>query len=600
MADIHESITGNPMEAEPEVTNDENVMDLLNDTELEVAVKAEVELLRPQWAKSLREEQPMITEMHLDALLSVKLNEAKVSIPKRWKAEKKWKVESDQTKQLVARLKKILEALQKKDRTDLSAEIQGRQLRQVISVWQEQKKKPLELAFQALAISWSKPFEDPLSDALSSLVEELDELVATAEFEISSRGLFKEATQKDSSSDNQTVTVKHEPSNVMHFDAARHVTKFGGAEDDEDVLFKFAEFKTSWDNVAAEMSTMRGCTPIVMFQKLKNCLEEPALGLVSKYSAGSANSYEAAMKDLVDKYEDPIGLASTYLKRAINGNQEPQKMADSMLQAYNALNNMKDQFEKDSVDMYDFALIQAFTSAMTPNMLGDWTGYKVQKKQSFFSSNTDGPKEWKRGMVENHKDFTTWLTYFIAKQPSNAGRVEEPVHPVSTASNFAVAKVQSGVRCFLCKELNPDNHPTARCPRGQNMDLRAFKAACRVARKCYRCAKDFETGHSCQAVCTVCHGKEDEALGPHHALMCPSNRFRKFDAMPLRKKVAAPFARGTKRPAEADGDEKLSKIVKAVGKEVGEGVAKALRESNKENKPGKANKGNNKKKNAEN
>lgn len=551
--------------------------------ETHVAVKAEIELLKPTWTRCLREKNPVITDMHLDALLSVKIAEAKKAIPKRWAAEKEFEIERAQAESLMSRMRKVLTAIKKKEIGDPSAEIEGRQLRHSITTWKSQRKSPLESVFHTVASTWVQPTVDPLANALSVIMEEMDELIATIEYEISSRGLFKDTA----TADGRMVTVRQEPKNMMHFDAARFVTKFNGAEDDEEVLFKFANFKASWDNVESEMKSMGGCTPKLMFLKLKDCLEGSALTLVSKYSAGSDNSYEAAMKDLLDRYEDPIGLASKYLKRAINPHQDQGKMADAMIQTYDALNNMRDQFDKDEVDMYDFAVIQSFTTAMKPEMQADWATYKIQKKQRFelaASSSPDPEQKWKRGMVENHKDFVTWLTAFRTRQPSSSVRQDEQGYSIATASNFAVSNSNAGHKCFLCKDLNTDNHPISRCPRGQHMTLKFFKTTCRAENKCFRCAREYSSNHfnECNAVCTICRGKMDSSIGgPHFALMCPNNRFREFSAAPP-PRGGRNRGQGTKRKAQDDEDAGMAKMLKVLG----QSVAKAMKEgddSNKEN-----------------
>jgi hypothetical protein len=97
------------------------------------------------------------------------------------------------------------------------------------------------------------------------------------------------------------------------------------------------------------METLRGFDNITLFQKLKDCLADclagPALTIASKYSARSQNSYEAAMKDLLDKFEDQIELAGSNISSAVAALHSSAEHAKAILHSLNALHKMKDVFE---------------------------------------------------------------------------------------------------------------------------------------------------------------------------------------------------------------------------------------------------------------
>ena len=278
---------------------------------------------------------------------------------------------------------------------------------------------------------------------------------------------------------------------------------------------------------------------------------------------------------------------------AFGSSKEP---TDSIIQSTNALCGMRDIFEQQDVDMYEFALMQNFLSAMPPDMQSQWNRYKVKKKEEhklrFTAAEAEGQSinEWKSGMVENCKDFTAWLTLFKSQKPIG---FPEQSPAVSTAENFAIqsdSSQKSSIdknRCFLCKEANTDNHILSRCPKGQNMTLFTWKATCRREKRCIKCAKPFTPGHnkSCKAYCTICRGKSYD--NEHHVLMCPMNMHRSFPPDPMASKMgqSGPPKKGNKRKNEQEGDAQLAKIVKLVGTEIGNKFSETIKKELKTNKP---------------
>jgi hypothetical protein len=560
-----------------------------NDSPKLGAVGAELQLLKPMLAAAIRDENPVITDVHLDLLVEEKLAQAKAKIPKRWSNEPYFQSERQLVTQLYKKCGHALEHLQAKDKDDPSAEIEARQVQAHLDEWLSNRRPILDEVFDKVRAFWYKLTDDPLVEIYSHFVDGFDDYAAQLKFEISSRPLLSQILEpKLDNQATQVLTVKHEQKNLIHFDAAKLCAKFAGDLNDPEVLIKFANWRSSWDNLVQEMKSLPGHNNVLMFQKLKDCLEDPALSLVSHYSAVSSNSYEAAYKDLIEKFEDPIGLASCYITKATDKEQDQYEMADSILQSYNALHGMRDVFEKEKVDMYDFALMHAFFNSMTAEMQSDWNAYKVKKKEEYKlkveTAKAEGESipEWHAGMVENYKAFSAWLTLFRANKPKTNSKDVLNAVPISTASNFAVsgsskAKQDSGQdvksRCFICKEGNVDNHPVTRCPRGQNMTLKMWRKACREDNRCYKCAKPFSPGHleTCRVVCIICKGKSYD--NDHHVLMCPMNSYRSFPVESQKKKQlgnkGGQSTSGVKRPNPNYGDdERLAKFAKMVGEEL--------------------------------
>jgi hypothetical protein len=276
---------------------------------------------------------------------------------------------------------------------------------------------------------------------------------------------------------------------------------------------------------------MPGYNEIIIFQKLKDCLEEPALSMVSSYSAVSVNSYEAAINDLFEVYEDPIRLAGNYINRATQGSHDKFSMAEAILQAFNALHGMKDVFEQENVDMFDFSLMHVFCNAMPQDMRADWNGFKVKKKEEhklMVETSPEKVEHWKSGMAENYKTFSAWLTLFKAKKPNNGGSTSlDNEGLTSTAANFAIngSSKPGQFKCFICKK---NNHHVTKCSKALNMTFQEWRQICCNESTCYKCTKPFTQGHqkTCVVSCNYCRGKSYN--NDHCSVMCPMNSGRTF------------------------------------------------------------------------
>jgi len=494
----------------------------------------EVTDLRALLEEAIKSQDPEISKERLEVRVAVKIGQAKRKIPLRWKADEDFSAEFQKAEELYACASAIARALQAKEKDDKSAEIEIRNLQQSLEVWNSSVQPAFEQARDAAAKVWYKPGTDPIWSRYSKMFQYFSSLSSELQFEISSRPLLESLKGTDKTAPT-TFTLRQEPRSIIHFDVAKFIgAKFSGDQDDSDVLLKFNNWKSSWENLVKEMKTMPGFDDKSLFKKLKDCLDGHALQLVSKYSAESNNSYDTAIQELLQRFEDPIGLAGCYMASATNRDQDEYEKADAMLQSYNALHGMRDIFDKEGVNMYDFAIINAYVSSMTPNMQVEWNGYKVKRKEEYRQKVIVDPSlpKWQAGMVENHAVFTSWLKLFYAKKPQSTTSSIDATSSISTGANFAIAgsskMIGSGKECFLCLSHNPDNHSLTRCPVALKMSQSNWVQACKKAKRCYKCVAPYSDGHKeqCRIVCKLCYGREYQT--DHFVLMCPRNKFRAF------------------------------------------------------------------------
>lgn len=442
-----------------------------------------------------------------------------------------------------------------------------RQISSSLLEWQDEILPPLQVARDNATAVWYKPKFDPIVKSLGDINLQVKKMRADFEIDLKSRpvlGLEKENVETSSS---QMFMLQQERMNIVHFDAANLIgVKFNGDTDDPDILLKFNNWKSNWLSLLSEMETLPGCNMLSLFKKLKDCLEGNAL-----HRASSIKSYDNAMQDLVNRFEDPIGLAGCYYREATNPNQDKFELADNILQSYSALNGMEDVFEREGVNMYHFSLIQAFVNTMPSDMRSDWNAYQVKKKEEYNqrvanSSNQD-MAPWHAGQVINYATFTTWLKFFYAKRPKYSKAHSDAMPPISTGANFAISAAGKSFKpvngCFICVGNNPDNHKLERCPVGQNMTYKSWLFTCKQAKLCGKCAKPYTPGHSktCRVACINCRGKSYD--NDHHILMCPMNRFRKFPPGP--QKSSASQGRDRKRDREYDNSKDINNLTKLVG-----------------------------------
>jgi hypothetical protein len=547
----------------------------------EEAVNAEVQALVTSFENEIRESNRNIEEAHLKILVDLKCKKAKDKIPFRWHFEEIFKKEARLTRKLRDRLRGFIDSLAEGE-DDHEAEVLARQAKNTIAEWDSNRRHQFEKAFEDASRSWYKVEEDPLEEVFMANIGEFDSLDAKLMSEIQKRPLLRKALEPGHKADNtSSVVVSHEKKPFIHFDVSKlFPKKFAGDPNDEELLIKFANWRSTWDNLIPVMKEYPGFNDLLLFGKLKDTLEDPALSMVSRYSSNSNNSYEAAYKDLVEKFNDPIGLAGSYINKAKSGHKDDFEMADAIHNSFDALHEMQDVFQEQNVNMWDFSLMNSFTSAMSSTMLADWQHHKAEKKECYkvkvASAKDKGEPipEWNSGMVENHKEFCAWLKLFSAKKP-RASESLGASPPVTTADNFALNKASvdqdSGSKdCFLCQT---NDHPTTRCKKGQAMSLKEWQRACRLAKRCFKCAKEYTPGHSCRMKCKVCRGKSYD--NDHHVLMCPLNPYRKEKPEKAGSSSSDPSGRKRKAEGLTLDDESLKKISKIVQAEMKKGESKA-------------------------
>lgn len=575
---------------------------------LKVLIKAELALLKPAFEAEIKSKRKTLLPGHVLALLDVKLEEAAKKMPKRWKLDELFDAEKGHAFMLADHLYSTIEDLQKKDKSDSSAEVLVRRAKALLQDWTDRRRPKLEIILAEAKENWYSPEQDELPRTFAAIADRFETNAAVLEHEISSRPSVEAILRPQVvGCANQTLSLRQEPKKLIHFDVSKVVPKFHGSQEDPDTLSKFASWKATWTSVAEEMETMPGANKQLLFSKLKECLADHALSMVDFLNPASEGSYDEAQKILFETYEDPIAMASSYISRATIGHTNNAAMAESVQKSFNALHQMKDVFAKEGVDMYSFTLIHAFYNAMPADMQADWTGYKVKQKEDYklryeeAKASGNAIPMWQAGMVENGKSFSTWLTLYKAKQPKSATSATTIGSTLaSTAGNFALQSQASiGEKCFLCKDSNADGHVITRCPRGQNMLLGTWKKECMKASRCYKCAQPYAKGHSCAPRCVICFGKDYDT--GHHVLMCPRNRFRSFPPEP-KKSAPPPSTSGQQQPQKqqkpaAKQDKKRkggtggsnAQMVKFM-KIIGESIGKVAANNNQKSDEAKASK----------
>lgn len=509
------------------------------------ACHAELELLGPKLTEALTRDNPHASQEQITALLTGKLHRALELIPLRWKAEKRFKNDCQVLDQLHVKFSKILTDLQAKDVGDQSARIEHFKAKRFINELANSRLPTLEASYRQASDAWYKTGTDPLTEEFMLVSGKIEDLIAMFEYEASIRPILQ--VVEPATAVTGPSTAPRDRKTILQFDAAKLISSFDGDLTDPDVLLKFSNWKSSWNNLVKEMETLRGFNQAVLFQKLKDCLKGAALTLVDKYSCESNNSYEAAMACLLEKYEDPITLAGSYISSGTSPRDSPAEHADAIRQAFNALTNMRDIFDREGVDLYDFALMRTFITSMRPECQAKWNAYKMRKKLDYNLECEKAAKTgetlpgWKAGMVECREQFDAWLNLQSVqfRQPISAG--DQTEDSVSSASNFTLSKVRTGPKklepssgCFLCP--GSSTHPLKKCRKGLAMTYPKWKQACLQESRCFKCALPFTPGHRCESVCSICQNR-------HHPVMCPEHHGRQ-----TRTRERAPPSREPMQP----------------------------------------------------
>lgn len=523
-------------EYSPEAMSDDDGPDVSPERAL---LHAEVELLRQKLAKKIAEDRKELTPTHVDALVNVKLARAKSMLPTRWETEAKFHRVLKSAKSLEKDFEEVLAVLKSKIGKDPSAEIEARKARFFAKRWVEEASPDLNDAFSEANNWWyNEDEDDPLQESYSKVTAKIDHAVANLEYLIQSNEELKRAfapsTANESGQAANTMVVQPPQHHLLMFDVKRHVDRYAGDHNDPAYLNQFCHWKSQWEAAYNVMKSMGGANETILFQKLKDTLVGTALSIANVYDGGGKDSLKRALQDLEEEYEDRIALAATYLTKATENKPDMASAAQSIYTAFNALENMRDIFEKQNVDVFHFSMINAFYNAMPAEMKADWDGFTMQDKVAYKArqkeARDNGKEElpvWTQGRVMNYDTFITWLKVFKARQPKSASE-STSMEIAPTAANFAIQHGNPSPNlCFLCPG---QAHHVTKCPKGVQMSFEEWKAACIQAKKCFKCGKDFVGNHlrACKVTCRFCKGLDERT--DHHVLMCDRNDNRSFNS----------------------------------------------------------------------
>ena len=545
----------------------------------ERAVEAELQIVKAlleSEAKDHPERAP--NEEHAKLLIEAQLEDAKSKIPYRWKAEEIAKREISKANQIKQRLSKALEVFLEHNVSTAQKEIKLRLAVNLVEDWNKRSRQRFEDILEDAYCQWYKPGDDPLQIEATKISTELDEMEATVGYHLSENPELEKKirppTDGNTTSANlQNITIHQAPKNIVHFDAAKLIGyKFNGDTSDPEVYLKFNVWKAAWIGLVGEMRSLPGFDNVKLFQKLKDCLSDNALLLASKYTADSDNSYDCAIKDLMQRYQNPVRLAASYMKKMTTPGLSLYERAEQIKNANEAIHGMHDVFNREGVKMADFAIILSSINAMEPEMAADWNAFVVKQKEDFEAKREtlrqegqDEP-EWKEGVIYNYATFLSWLRMFMAKHPESS-----KAESTSSAANFAVSatssKQGSKGNCFICRGDNHNGHDVSYCPKALAMSLKTWRQVCKGNGLCYQCTKTFEPGHqkSCKARCPICQRKTYNSK--HHSVVCPMNKFR---TAPLEvNNSSSKFSgAGRKRQQSHDNDDaKMAKMAKLMGEQ---------------------------------
>ncbi|XP_059085241.1 uncharacterized protein LOC131882192 [Tigriopus californicus] len=495
------------------------------------AVEVELQMLEPVWFEALCWENKMANDEQIETLLDLKLQQARQLIPVRWMAEKAFKANCQMLEQIYDSLDQVLITLQTKEIDDPSVRIEEYQAQRAIQDWSKTRQPVFEANYQEASRVWYKPEVDPLTTLFTSIRNKFGNLIARYEYECSIRPPLGGSAQSDS-------CAQLGPMSMEQFNVTDRIEVFDGDLKDPKIMAKFTHWKSRWEALVAEMKALPDFNTVLLFDKLKHVLSRQAFKVVHHHPPTCADSYKAAMRDLSNKFENPMTTATFFMMRGLTQRTWSAKQFEYAKESFNELRHIKDIFEKEKVDIYNFALTCTFLKAMSKEMVAKWDQYKIQVKTDYqlkratAKKNGDTvPEEWKSGMVENYEQFNAWLRLQSAqlKQAQTArvkGPLRKPIATPLTKPLHVQSKTPSKEQCFLCgpKGSNGPAHYMSRCRRALSMPLKQWKKVCRLRFICYKCTNPEESDHQCDVQCRLCFGKREEIN--HHIVMCPLNKFR--------------------------------------------------------------------------
>jgi hypothetical protein len=422
--------------------------------------------------------------------------------------------------------KRDVHALETNEVTVLKANMIGRKLTGRDKEWTSNVASKLEILEKEREVIQFRPHHDELGNILFEIKERyLEEkmngrALIQIKFPSVYKQLFPEKMSSTSLSETQKIVIEQKRQSAIYLDAKKFISEaFKGEEDSLTCLQDYASWKAAWDIFYQELKATSDGSEILAFSKMKTVLKGEALRLVSNFDARDQTSYEKAIKILEDKYSDKIALAISFIKDATKPSNDPVKKIRDMDHALAGLLALKESFEKETVNFYDFIIILMMSANMSEDMLDNWTSYKENLKQQHLANQrnkSEGREEkpWTAGMAENVTTFRAWMSVFVAPLSKKEQNQKQNTPETSTASNFFVRKEE----CFVCK----GNHPYWKCSDVLKMNTSTWRYVCFKNNRCGLCSNPYtDNSHlkSCSANCRICTGK-------HNSVMCSKNKFR--------------------------------------------------------------------------
>ena len=410
------------------------------------------------------------------AELQAKLQAARLQIPIREAAEKEFRAAAKKTKSLLARLQKMGAA-------DKIPEVQIAAGLREMDRWQNELKPKLAASLeQAEGAYYGPEDEDELADQADELEAEM--AAAMAPFDMASKVPAPASV---------TTAIAH----VHAVEIKNFVpVPFSGEGQPGDILRNFRTWRHNWAQAEQHLDGCVGVTAAIKLSKMLAVLSGAALDIVKDIPAGLEGGYELALKDLDDRYHDPVALASAFLASAEE--DRPKAAADAL----NQLGVLQPVLEEEGVKMPEFYVLAPILTRLPDPMKASWKAHTVAAKNRHEQGEAtkEGDKTpWKAGMALNVAGYTAWREEYAARNQAPEGAVF-----LAGTKDSAPPNPKSGKCPIHGAEAS---HDGSECREIGWKTGEEWVAICRKSRVCYRCFGDWQIGHKCPPLrCPTCQG----------------------------------------------------------------------------------------------
>ncbi|TRY79569.1 hypothetical protein TCAL_14815 [Tigriopus californicus] len=282
------------------------------------ALEVELQMLEPIWFEAVCRENKGATVEQIQILVDIKLQQVRQLIPARWMAEKTFKSHCQMLEQIHDSLAQVLTTLQSNEIVYSSARIEEYQAQRAIQDWSTSRQPDFEASYQEASRAWYKPGNDPLTTPFTCIRDKFGSLIARYEYERSIRPALGGGDVGSGGSPNNSEPTPSCPTScpvtMKQFNVSTRIDRFEGDLKDPNVMAIFTRWKSQWEALVEEMKTLPGFDTVLLFDKLQQVLSPLALKSVFHHPPASPHSYEAAMKDLCNKFEDPMAVRDYRLK----------------------------------------------------------------------------------------------------------------------------------------------------------------------------------------------------------------------------------------------------------------------------------------------